>query len=293
MEQLIKKGFNRFKKTFLSYFLTYILGVLFVLAFMAVALLAIALLGLLFVVLGKSTLVAVIGGVILGLGFIFGLIYIASWIQLSQTFAIVKTDIKSAVNCYKQSRELVLPFIGFGVLSSFFMIGLFYTTILLFIPLILWAIWGMFAVFAFIDGKRGGLMPLWYSKAKTTGYFWKILLYVTVIYFAFGLISYLTMQINPKYGFFNGLLWFLTTPFLMSYVYELYLSLPEPKEVKQSTGWIMVSVIGWIISVAILGFIISTSFSNMPKWLKKGEKQWFTNALPQNSLRQFENIKLN
>jgi len=270
MENIIKKAFKRFTTNLLRYFLTYVISFgIAILGLVALGILAGVGIGVYYAT-GQSNVVGtVLGGVgLLGLAAIIA--YLGSWSTLATTFAMVKDDLKDATDAFRQSKPLVMPFLVYGLLSTLFVCGLFYTSILLFIPIILWSIWGAFAVFAFIEGKKGGLMPLWYSKAKVTGNFWKVFGYLVLLNLSILFLSYLFTAVGKNGGSgLSALLWFLAAPFGLSFSYELYKSLPEPTEVKKSTGWIVVSVIGWVFIVISAVAMMAT----LPKTLENMDRK--------------------
>lgn len=264
MEKLFKQAIGRFKTKFLRYFLTYVLGVgISILTVLALLLVA-GLFAVIVLLTGKSPIVIGILATIFVLGAILALMYISSWTLLAKLTAIADQKTNDVLDCFRQTRGNVLGFVGFAVLSGLFFLGMAYTNILLFIPALVWSIWGAFAQFAFLEGKRGGLKPLWYSKAKVKGHFGKVFLYLAVIYVSAYIVSFLSIQINEKMVYVNSLLWFLFTPFVLAYLYEIYKSLPEPKEVKAPTGWIVASVIGWVAMTAL----IVLGISKLPQALK-------------------------
>jgi hypothetical protein len=293
MEKIIQAAFARFKKSFLRYFLVYVLGILgfslSVLAILATAGVSF----LLYLLLGKSLVAAIILGVFFGLSTLALIIYLSTWFQLSQVMAITKPELKDVYDCFRQSQNLVLPFLGFSILHSLFLMGFFLSNILVFLPFLIWSVWGIFAVYAFLDGKRGGLKPLWFSKARVSGHFFKVLLYFAVVYAALFLTSSLFVQINENLSFLNALIWFVATPLIMSYSYEIYLSLPEPKEAKPSTIGIIFSVIGWGLNLLVIALVLASGVNNLQK-LMKNNREWQNNkSFEQNLLKEIRGSKLN
>lgn len=269
MEKIIGLSFERFKKSFLRYFLVYVLSILGTIGVALGTVIIGGILFLIFMALGRPVIPGIIVGTVAAIALFIGLLYISAWIQLAQVLSVVGTDIKEVFDCFKKAKPMVWSFLGFGILSALFFFGLFYTNILLFIPMIVWMIWGSFSAFAFIDGKRGGLTPLWYSRAKVQGHFWKVFLYILVAYAALFVLSSLTVKIDESLAVVNGIVWFLASPFLLAYFYEIYHSLPKPTEVKRPTGWVILSIIGWVLGVALMVFgIISLVSSGSKTWKK-------------------------
>jgi MFS family permease len=277
MEKIISLSFNRFKSNFLRYLLVYALSLLSFLAATIALVLTGGLLFLVYNLLGKPLAVGIILGVFYVIGAFFGLIYLGTWVKLSQVFALVKNkEAGEVAECFKNSRSLVFPFIIFGVLNSLFMIGLFYTNILFFIPFIIWAIWGAFSLFSFLDGHRTGLGPLWHSRSKIDMHFGKVLLYFLVFYAVIFVIMGLVAKLGEQLSFVNGIFTFLISPLSICYSYELYLSLPEPAQVSKPKAWLLISLVGWILLVVAIIFSVNYTQNN------------FKNLFDQNFSKQLE-----
>lgn len=265
MEKLIKLSLARLKKTLLRYFLVYVLGVLATLAMFLVLGLVAGLFYGLFLLLGKNLILGAILIIVYVLIAIISAIYLSSWLSLAQISTITSDEVKDLTDSFKKTRGLVWPYVGFFMLSCLFGLGIFYLNILLFIPLFLWSIWGAFSIFAFLDNHRGGLTPLWYSKAKIKGHFWKVFLYYAVLYFALIILSSLVMQVDSQYSFVNSLLWFLFMPFMIGFSYELYRSLPEPETVTKPKIWIGLAILGWLLYIVLLKQIPLGNWCNIVK----------------------------
>lgn len=261
MEKLFQKAWGRFKKTFLRYFLTLLLGIgVIILASLGFLILA-GLFFLVYIIAGKLVFVGGLLAFIFVIALIIGMWYLSAWIQLATLTAIIDNKVKDVTQCYKKTRPLVPGFIVYSLLSSLFMIGLLYTNIFFFIPFILWSVWGWFATIAFVNGHRGGLTPLWYSRNKVRNNFWKVLGYVLLLNLAVWLLAFVLAQISDVFSYFNFLISFIFSPFILAFMYELYQSLPKPKKHEPSTAWIVLSVVGWILTPVVLFFI----FMNIAK----------------------------
>jgi len=248
---------------------------------------------LLYLILAKQLAVAIILGSVFGVGTFALLIYLATWFQLSQVLAITRPELKEVYDCFKESRQLILPFIGFSVLHALFLMGFFLSNIFFFLPYIIWSVWGAFSVFAFLDGKRGGLKPLWYSKARVAGNFFKVLLFIAIAYAALFLLTSIFTQINKDLSVLNTLIWFVATPFLMSYSFEIYRSLPEPKTAKPSTTGIAFSVIGWILNVLLITLAFSSGFKNLSQAIKENKEYRLDKNFEQKLLKEIPGSRLN
>lgn len=265
MEKIIIAAFNRFKKRWLKYFLLYLLGILASIVLTILLILAGALVFGIYYLLGQNMVVATILGAGLILAAIFVFIYIGILFNLAQNLALVGEENQNMNSALHIAKPLVLPFLIFNALSSLFMLGLLYTGVLLFIPLLLWAIWGSFSLFAFLDNHRGGLKPLWYSRAKINQNFGRVFLYMAIFTMASLLIMVLLSQLASQYQFINALTFLFFTPFGICFSYELYRSLKEPEQIQAPKIWIGLSIVGYLL-IAALAFL---SMQNVPKLLKE------------------------
>lgn len=293
MEKIISLSFNRFKKTFLRYFLVYVLSVLgFVGTFLAAAISAGVMVGLYFL-LGQQMAVAIILGILLAVLIIGLFVYLTTWMQIAQTLVIIKPEIKSVIDSFKEAQPLIPGLIIFQIINGLFLAGLFLTNIFLFVPYLLWSIWGSFSLFYYIAGKRGGLTPLWYSRAKVNTNFFKVVGYYLIIVFAYFLIAGLVSQGGEELGFINTIFWFIASPLIISFSYELFQSLPEPKEVKAPKSWLLFSVLGWAVNALLIFGILSSGYRSLPKLLKQNKQLKIDQNLRQEILKNIENSKLN
>jgi len=215
---------------------------------------------LLFMLFNKPLLLGLFLASVLLIAALIGLVYLSSWFQLAQVLSVVQNSSHSLGEVFKKTRPVVLPFIIFSFLNGLFMFGLLYTNILFFIPALLWAVWGVFSVYSFLDGHRLGLMPLWHSRSKINGHFLKVLGYYAILLAVFFIFFGLTVSLNENLKFYNGIVYFLITPFVISYGYEIYQSLPEPTSVNKPKAWLGLSIIGWVLFGLLI--IFTTRFAN-------------------------------
>lgn len=265
MEKIIIAAFNRFKKRWLRYFLLYLLGILASIVLTILLILAGALVFGIYYLLGQNMVVATILGAGLILAVMFAFIYLGSLFNLAQNLSLVGDENQNMNSALKNARPLALPFLIFNALSSLFMLGLLYTGVLLFIPLLLWALWGSFSLFAFLDNHRGGLKPLWYSRAIVNQNFSRVFLYLAIFTMTQLLIMVLLSQLDSQYQFLNALTFLFFTPFSICFSYELYRSLPEPEQIQAPKIWIGLSIIGYLLIAALVFF----SMPHVPKLLKE------------------------
>lgn len=268
MEQLFLKAWGRFKNKFLRYFLitAISLGV-----YLLLTVLSLLLAGLFFAIFwfsGKSLFLIPLLVVPYLAIVVTGWLYMGSWMELTKIMAVTADDIKDLADTFAKTKPLVWQFLGYGVLSGLFFIGLLYTNFLLFIPAIMWYFWGLFASFSFLEGKRGKLAPLWYSKAVVNQSFGKVFFYVAVLTLASMMLTGAFTYIDDRLAALNTVLWFVSSLFLLSFNYELYRSLPKPKEYRSSRGWLILSVIGWLL----IPFMVITLFGNNQLNLQNWQK---------------------
>jgi len=293
MEKIIQLSAVRFKKTFLRYFLVYVLGTLGLTLAVLAVLTTGGILFLVHLVLGQQLVISILLGTVLGLVSLGLFIYLGTWFQLSQLLAITKPELKEVYDCFRESRPLILPFLGFSILQVLFLMGFLLFNVFLFLPFIIWSVWGIFAAYAFLDGKRGGLKPLWFSKARVSGHFFQVLLYIAVIYGALFLLGTVFGQINENLSFLNALLWFLGTPFIIGYSYEIYRSLPEPAEVKASTSGKVLSVLGWGLNFLVIGLALSSGMKSLADLIEKNKDLRMSKTLQKQLLKEIPGTRIN
>jgi hypothetical protein len=276
LEHLFRAAFKRTKDRFLSYFLSWLL-------FYAIgigAVIAIALIvGLHFLVFAVTKSPAVVGTLafISTIGALVGLMYLGAWGTLSTTLVLISDKAIGVTDAMKEVKPIIWRYLGFSLLMTLFILGIFSISIFtLFILLFVWMVWGSFALFIFLEDKKPGLQALWKSKAMTKGRFWGIFgrivlvyvaLYVIVIAFSVGAANYRILNVlSFVISLFIG-------PFIISYLYEIYKNIPKADSAKQSTGWIIASVVGWLLLVLGIVSTISSAAQASPKIMQNVEKQ--------------------
>jgi hypothetical protein len=275
MEILTKKAWDRFKEKFLRYFFAFIISIGIVLLTLLCLLLLGGLLFLIYVLLDKNQAAGTVLIVVYGLLSIATLIYVSSWTNLAKIAAVTDFKAEGAMNVIKQTRKITVGFVIYSILSGLFFFGLFYTNIFLFIPLILWSTWSTFEIFAYLDGKQKLLSALWYSKAKVNTRFWQVFGILVILYLALFIISFSLTALDERMSIFNVLMWFVSTPFIIAFKYELYKKLPEPKNLEPSKAWLALSFLGYVITIAIVIFSINGVVSktiNNPNFIKDFDK---------------------
>ncbi|HRN70127.1 MAG TPA: hypothetical protein PLS49_02985 [Candidatus Woesebacteria bacterium] len=274
LETLFKAAFKRTKERFLTYFLTYVLSI-FIFIGVLIAIGIVVGINILVGIAAQSEIVSVSIGFISGIAILGVLIYAGCWTSLAYLYALISPQKIGVMEVYKTVRPLVWPYFKVSVITTLFMIGLLpFGIITLGILLILWGIWGMFMLFVFLDKKETGLHNLFISKAIVSSKFWGIVFRALMIYGAYMVIIFLlgsasgnkhsggiSAVLIPLVGIFAG-------PFITSYFYEMYKRLPSPKEVSSNTFWIILSVIGWLLSIGLSIVFFSSVLNGVQNAIK-------------------------
>ncbi len=254
IETLAQRAFERTKQRFWSYLFVYVMGIgIGLLA--AIGLLIIGLiLFLLFKAMNLPSL-AIVLGVIVGLGFFAVLIYLGSWIQLA-TLSIITDEKKVSVNdSLKKTSAIVPGFVLLNALSGLFFFGLLpFGVLSLFVVFILWAIWGSLTGFIYLYQKQPqGLKSLWLSRQMVGQNFWgvvgRLLLMGGVIYL---IIFLFTLSKNSLLSSLVPIVSLVSTPFIIAFLYEIYKNLTVPKVSVTPKVWVTLSVIGWVLMIVVL-----------------------------------------
>lgn len=270
VEELFKAAFIRTKERFLTYFLTYVVSIFI---FIGVLIATLLLGGINFVLWNSTQSVGITASlvflsIIVSIG---GLIYVGAWTSLAYLYALVSPNKLGVIDVYKSVKPLVLPYFKVTVITSLFMIGLLPFGILsIGIIFFLWNVWGMFMLFVFLDKKETGLNNIFISKAIVSTKFWGVVFRVFILYGAYFTAFFILGSIHPKEGvsitqMLIPVLSIVAGPFFTSYLYEIYKNLPYPKEVKSNRTWVITSIIGWVLMVALIIF----SFTSIVKGIQK------------------------
>ncbi len=279
IETLFKAAFNRTKERFLTYFLTYVLSIfIFIGVFLAIGL--VVGINVLVGMAAQSEGVSITLGIITAVAALGALIFVGCWTSLAYIYALIAPNKTGVMDVYKTVKPLVWPYFKVSIITTLFMVGILpFGIITLGILLILWGIWGMFMLFVFLDKKETGLNNLFISKAIVSSRFWGIVFRALMIYGAYMAIIFLLgaaqgnknsqgigVALIPIFGIFAG-------PFITSYFYEMYKKIPHPKEVSSNMTWIVVSVIGWVLSLGLAVAFFSAIVQGAQNAIKNGEFQ--------------------
>lgn len=257
LETLFKVAFKRTKERFLTYFLTYILSIfIFIGLFLAIGL--VVGINVLVAMATQSETVSITLGIISGIAAVGGLIFVGCWTSLAYLYALIAPNKIGVMEVYKTVKPLVWPYFKVSIITTIFMVGLLpFGIITIGILLLLWGIWGMFMLFVFLDKKETGLQNLFISKEIVSSNFWGIVFRAIMIYGAYMVILFL---LGVASGNENSsgigailitILGIFAGPFITSYFYEMYKRIPSPKEVSSNTFWVILSVVGWILSIGL------------------------------------------
>ncbi len=277
IETLFKAAFVRTKTRFLTYFLTYVLSIfIFIGAFLAMGLLVG--INILIGAIANSQALSISLGIVSAIVAMAGLIFVGCWTGLAYLYALVSEKKLGVMDIYRTVKPLVWPYFKVSVITTLFLIGLFPIGILtLGILFIFWAIWGMFMMFVFLDKKETGLRNLFISKEIVSSRFWGILFRALMIYGSYMVIIFLLGSATgnknsagvgtfliPIFGIFAG-------PYITSYFYEMYKRIPSPKEVTSNTFWVVVSIVGWVLSIGLSIAFFAAIIQGAQDAIKNGE----------------------
>jgi hypothetical protein len=288
IEVLLKNAFMRTKERFLSYFLSSLI--------MWGATALYATLGLLLggslvflVALTKSTILVGAVSTVLVLAFLMGLFYFMGWWGIAVIEIITQESKTDVVGALKKVKPLVWSYLGTQAVVGLFMLGLLpFMVISLGVVAILWGYWGAFIAFAFLEKGKRGMDALWYSRSLFNQKFWPItarmLLLTLLLVFIQGLLG------SNDHNVLRVASWvvsILSTPFVYSYYYAIYKNLDRSAESVKSTGWVVTSIIGWIITVVVLVAFSAAAAKNLPNMLQNDKfnkfndkKQFRYNTIP-------------
>lgn len=253
VENLLRAALARTKDRFLSYLLS--LGLSAAVGFGGV--LALLVLGVpvaLLVSVTKFSAVAIFISVLLVIVSLIALSYLGVWTSLTVVQILIREEKIGLVETFREVRPLVWGFVWYHALSCLFLLGLLpWGLLTLFIIPILWAIWGSFGAFVYLQKRKSGLENLWFSRALVSQRFWGIVGREALVFLTLMVIGALVSSQRVLVTIW-GLAQIFTTPFLICFSFEMYRLLPEPppEKIKTPSGWIIVSAVGWILGVVML-----------------------------------------
>lgn len=254
---LLNAALDRTADRFFSYFGTIIVAWLLFAALILFLVLG-GLLVFTFYKLASLTAVAAILAVFLIAAFFVGFVYIASWTSLAQISIIISDTKTGVMENYKNLKPRVWDYVGVNLLMGLFMIGILPWGLLsLTIVFILWAFWSTFVPFVFLEQKMQGLDNLWFSRQLVSQKFWLIggrIFLVQIIFFLINIALAATKE--PMVGIASFFISIFAAPFFVSFIYLMYKKLEVPEKVEAPRVWITLSIIGWIIMIALFALLI-------------------------------------
>ena len=246
IETLMRKAFQRVRGRFLTYILAYVLmfalvfGVTFLFVFMGIlAAGAFA---------NKMTLIT---GILLAVLTVLGVIafmYITGFTQLVVVYTLIRKEKGTIMQNINEMKSLVWGYVWLNIAMLIFMIGLLPVGLIsIFIVYVLWAFWGSFSAFVYIEHKKKGLDNLWISYMMVKKRFWAIAGRMALVVMAYMLVSgLLSMYDNAILNVLQYAVYIFFGPFILSYDYEIYRLLEVPAKVERPGMWIALSVVGYV-----------------------------------------------
>lgn len=296
LEVLFKKSFDRTKDRFLSY----IIGFFIFCGATTIAIILSLVIGGGAIFLSTLTHNIILTGIIstlFVLVFLLLFFYLTAWWGLAVVQIMIQNNPTDAVSTFKTVRPLVWRYLSTQAIIGIFLLGLLPFIILsLGIVGFLWYFWSVFVVFLFLEKEKKGLESLWASREMYNQRFWaitgRLALVGIIIYFFEGIFQGLsfTNHLNSL-RIISTIISCISAPFVISFNYELYKNLSHTEvQVKKPTIWIMLSVIGGIISLVTLVAFTYFAATNVPNMLKENKynqynnkKQFRYNTVPSNS----------
>lgn len=283
LENLFRQAFKRTKERFLSYLIVALISIGIGIAVVIGLLLIIGLLALLFA-LTKSIILITLLSLLFLLAALTLMYYVGAWLHLTTTYVIISPKKVTTGEAFAKMKPLVWNYVKLEVLLSLFFLGLVIPTLFtLFIALLIWAFWGTFVTFVYLEQQKKGLDNLWTSKAIVSQKFWGVtgrLILVMILIWLLQ-IAFNSGGKNSIGPFFSFIISLLSGPFVLSYHYEIYKNLPLPQNIPTPKGWIIASLLGLILTFGALVFglvklfetfslnQLSTIMETLPKTLPK------------------------
>lgn len=268
IESLLKSGFNRTLERFFPYLLTQIL-----LFFGIVGLsLLLGLVGAAHVFLytaTKSLPLTIVSGLFFTITLIIYMGYFTTWGALAGVQSLIADKKIGSIQAFREVKSGVWQYLILQLLIGLFMLGLLpFGIFTIFLLYVLWAIWAMFVVFIFLKEKQGTLTILWKSRAMVNQKgFWAILGRVALLYLVSFAVSFgigILSEIEPGIGTLASIAFNLFAgPFFLSYIYEMFIQLPFPKNVEKPQTWTTLSIVGWILMVLAVTYMASVVMGDL------------------------------
>jgi O-antigen/teichoic acid export membrane protein len=125
----------------------------------------------------------------------------------------------------------------------------------------------------FIEKKQKGLENLWTSRAYVHQRFWGVLARQGLVVATLMVVNILlNIEKSALLTIISFIISLFINAFMVSFNYEMYRALPEPKEVKKPTLWIAFSIVGWILMFLLTILFFKTIIEQGPKWIEEMQK---------------------
>ncbi len=257
---------------------TYILTVLLCLVLTMIGIVLVIMLGIASYLTYETTNDYILTGIVAGITIIAYLLLLSvasTLISISTTKALIDQEKKKPIEILQESKNLVVGYWWFNFLLGLFMIGMIIWGLFSFgLVLIVWIVWATFPVIVYLKQERKGLDNLWASKAMVNQKFWGVLGRLVLVNGIMAAISFYLQANSEQYPILL-LVYFVfsivSTPFFISFQYEMYRGLEVPEKVKPSYGWIFISVIGWLLLFATFAIAIFAMAELLPTMMKERE----------------------
>lgn len=210
----------------------------------------------------NSVLITVISGLLFFLLISTVFLYLFTWAQLTSFYIFTKKQNTNIFQSFKNVKPLIWKFMAFQAIFSIFMFGLIpFHIISLGLTFILWQIWSIFTYFIFLKDQPNGLDSLWRSYHMVNDQPWNIFGKIIILFLIYAVII-LTINIfsfqNSLFYLIQSIFFFLTWPFTVAYLYEIYNKLPKQRYAVPNKNWVKTSLFGWLITgiVTLIIFLI-------------------------------------
>lgn len=214
----------------------------------------------------QSLVLTIFSGIFFLLLIIIAGMYLLTWLHLTSLSLLISDEKRTIMQILTETQPYTWQFMLFQGLLGAFLFGLLPLHILsLSGTFIIWSIWALFSYIIFIKDHPPRLDSMWRSYHTVQQRFWDIVGRLTILFLSY-IVIFLIINILPVsqslVSGIQGIFLFLTTPFTIAYVYEIYIHLPKQKYARPVQGWVHASTGGWILMVCICLISIITLIQN-------------------------------
>jgi hypothetical protein len=195
-----------------------------------------------------------------------GSLYFLGWTQLTSLSVLISRSHKNLARSFSETKPYIWNFLWFQGVMGAFIFGLLPLHIVSFFTVfIAWQIWALFSYIIFLEDNHPGLHTLWRSYHTVNQRFWDVTGRLIILFLIYAVVILTINIFSTEYSavsVLQAVLFYITTPFTISYVYEIYTGLPRQKYARPVQGWVYASTAGWIgMATLILYFIISLIYN--------------------------------